>query len=125
MSSSGRAFVAKGSLESAECNPIIHPKTLQDKIRRFIFLIEMNTGFYVLDPWERKVAKNIAMVFQSLKKLNYQYEVTTGLYMLESWEKYIVNSVVCAGFALVAYTTMNHLPTQSVGLLQQLSSYGA
>ncbi|KAJ2701657.1 hypothetical protein FB645_004581 [Coemansia sp. IMI 203386] len=66
-----------------------------------------------------------AMVFQSLKKLNYQYEVTTGLYMLESWEKYIVNSVVCAGFALVAYTTINHLPTQSMGILQQLSNYSA
>ncbi|KAJ1818439.1 hypothetical protein LPJ60_004328 [Coemansia sp. RSA 2675] len=50
------------------------------------------------------------MVFKSLKKLNYQYEVTTGLYMLESWEKYIVNGVVCASFALVAYTAINHLP---------------
>ncbi|KAI7833539.1 hypothetical protein BX661DRAFT_178579 [Kickxella alabastrina] len=65
------------------------------------------------------------MVFQSLKKLNYQYEVTTGLYMLESWEKYIVNGVVCAGFALVAYTTINHLPTQSMGFLQQMSNYAA
>ncbi|KAJ2000725.1 hypothetical protein GGI04_004038 [Coemansia thaxteri] len=59
----------------------------------------------------------------SLKKLNYQYEVTTGLYMLESWEKYIVNGVVCAGFALIAYTAINHLPVQSTGLFRQLSSF--
>ncbi|KAJ2484402.1 hypothetical protein EV174_002463 [Coemansia sp. RSA 2320] len=63
------------------------------------------------------------MVFKSLKKLNYQYEVTTGLYMLESWEKYIVNGVVCAGFALIAYTAINHLPVQSTGLFRQLSSF--
>ncbi|KAI8320734.1 hypothetical protein GQ54DRAFT_262971 [Martensiomyces pterosporus] len=65
------------------------------------------------------------MVLQSLKKLNYQYEVTTGLYMLEDWEKCIVNSVVCASFALIAYTTFSHLPTQGMGFAQQLASYAA
>ncbi|KAJ2241931.1 hypothetical protein GGI13_007144, partial [Coemansia sp. RSA 455] len=65
------------------------------------------------------------MVFKSLKKLNYQYEVTTGLYMLESWEKYIVNGVVCASFALVAYTAINHLPLQGTGLFHQVASYVA
>ncbi|KAJ2859458.1 hypothetical protein GGI22_002983 [Coemansia erecta] len=63
------------------------------------------------------------MVFQSLKKLNYQYEVTTGLYMLESWEKYIVNGVICASFALLTYTAINHLPTHSASFMNQLSDY--
>ncbi|KAJ2357878.1 hypothetical protein IWW50_002376 [Coemansia erecta] len=65
------------------------------------------------------------MALQFLKKLNYQYEVTTGLYMLESWEKYIVNGIVCAGFSLLAYTAINHLPTQSVNIMSQLSSYAS
>ncbi|KAJ2455954.1 hypothetical protein GGF42_003325 [Coemansia sp. RSA 2424] len=65
------------------------------------------------------------MVFKSLKKLNYQYEVTTGLYMLEAWEKYIVNGVVCASFALLAYTAANHLPLQGAGLFNHATSYAA
>ncbi|KAJ1962743.1 hypothetical protein GGI12_002470 [Dipsacomyces acuminosporus] len=76
-----------------------------------------------LCPWHLYVA--IEMVLQSLKKLNYQYEVTTGLYMMENWEKYIVNSVVCGSFALVAYTTFNHLPTQGMNFVQQLAGYAA
>ncbi|KAJ2722757.1 hypothetical protein GGI07_003085 [Coemansia sp. Benny D115] len=73
-----------------------------------------------IDSWDY-----VQKQFRSLKKLNYQYEVTTGLYMLESWEKYIVNGVVCASFALIAYTTFNHLPTQGMGFLNQLSDYAA
>ncbi|KAJ2080475.1 hypothetical protein H4R24_003041 [Coemansia sp. RSA 988] len=65
------------------------------------------------------------MSLQFLKKLNYQYEVTTGLYMLESWEKYIVNGIVCAGFSLLVYTTVNHLPTQAMSLFGQISNYAA
>ncbi|KAJ1830618.1 hypothetical protein IWW55_000415 [Coemansia sp. RSA 2706] len=65
------------------------------------------------------------MALQFLRKLNYQYEVTTGLYMLESWEKYIVNGVVCAGFSLLAYTAINHLPSQSMNMLSQMSNYAA
>ncbi|KAJ1772520.1 hypothetical protein IW138_002327 [Coemansia sp. RSA 986] len=65
------------------------------------------------------------MVFQSLKRLNHQYEVTTGLYMLESWEKYIVNGIICASFALLIYTAVNHLPTHSVSIVNQLSNYAA
>ncbi|KAJ1802276.1 hypothetical protein LPJ56_007246, partial [Coemansia sp. RSA 2599] len=51
-----RVFVAGNSVKSAEPNPIVYPKTLSGKIRRFIYLIDMNTGLYVLDPWERKIA---------------------------------------------------------------------
>ncbi|KAJ2508355.1 hypothetical protein H4S06_006828 [Coemansia sp. BCRC 34490] len=65
------------------------------------------------------------MVFQSLKKLNYRYEVTTGLYMLESWEKYIINGIICASFALLTYTAVNHLPKQSINFANQLSDYVA
>ncbi|KAJ1940107.1 hypothetical protein FBU59_003907 [Linderina macrospora] len=64
-------------------------------------------------------------MLQSLKKLNYKYEVTMGLYMLESWEKYLVNGVVCGSIALIAYTTLNHLPDQSVNFVRQLASYAA
>ncbi|KAJ2759467.1 hypothetical protein IWQ56_005730 [Coemansia nantahalensis] len=65
------------------------------------------------------------MALKLLKKLNYQYEVTTGLYMLEAWEKCLVNGVVFAGFSLLAYAAVNHLPTQGMAFVSQVSSYAA
>ncbi|KAJ2413230.1 hypothetical protein GGI10_003193 [Coemansia sp. RSA 2530] len=96
-------------------NPQGFGRRLLDDFLILNYRYEVVIGTYVLDFWER----------MSLKKLNYQYEVTTGLYMLESWEKYIVNGVVCASFALVAYTAINHLPLAGTSLFQQLTSYVA
>ncbi|KAJ2701658.1 hypothetical protein FB645_004582 [Coemansia sp. IMI 203386] len=62
MTSSGRVLVARDEAKGSKHNPIIYPKSLLGKMRRFKFLIGMNTGFYVLDPWERKVTKYISVV---------------------------------------------------------------
>ncbi|KAJ2565300.1 hypothetical protein GGH12_001466 [Coemansia sp. RSA 1822] len=100
--------------------------TVVARAKQANYRYELMTGIYILETWEKHVFNVLALVFLVfvfLKKLNYQYEVTTGLYMLETWEKYIVNGVVCAGFSLLAYTAINHLPTQGMNMMSQLSSY--